>query len=347
VDTYSRVRVIDQAGGSCGHLPLPAAGTVGELPFSWMSLPPWAEEFVFAFCTLDTSWAIYRHRPGDPDADPLTAAAIRIEGAIVEDHWARSPDGTRIPYHTVRLATTDTSRPVPALIFAYGGFNHSFPPSFPGAMAAFIEAGGIFVHAHLRGGAEHGRAWREAGRHHHKQNTYDDLYAVAEDLIARGVTEKRMLAVTGRSNGGLTAGVAVTQRPDLWQAAIPIVPMLDLIGGLRDPFTAAATRIDRGNPGDPGDVRRLAGYSPYQGIRPGTVYPAIFVSAAAADMRCPPWHARKWGARMQAAQAGDAPILIHIWEGAGHGAATPGDIAMEENTEWLSFVMRQLNLTPP
>ncbi len=348
VDTYSRVRIFDRAGRAAGQVPLPAAGAVDSSSFSLRSLAERShpEEFLFSFSTLVDSPGIYRHRPGADEVELLDGAEVSIDDSIVADHWATSSDGTRIPYHTVRLASTDTSRPAPTLIYAYGGFNAPLLPAFPGAMAAFVAAGGVFVHAHLRGGAEFGKAWREAGRFSRKQNCYDDLYAIATDLIARDVTTSDMLGVTGESNGGLMTGVAITQRPELWKVAVARVPMLDLIGGLRTPNTIEATRIDRGDPDDPNDIRRLAGYSPYHQVTPGTNYPAVFITAGAADTRCPPWHAGKWGARMQAAQAGDAPILIAIREGAGHGQATPRAIASDDYAEWLSFVMHRLDMNP-
>ncbi len=348
VDTYSQVRIIDTSGQPIGSVPLPAPGTVNGSFASLLSLVPQGhpERFVFSFSTLVTSRAVYCHRPGNSGIETLAPAAVSIDDAVVEDHWVGSADGTAIPYHTVRLTSTDPSRPAPTLIYAYGGFNNPFPPSFPGPMAAFVAAGGVFVHAHLRGGAEFGRAWWEDGRRARKQNSYRDLYAVAEDLIARDVTRPDLLGVTGVSNGGLMTGVAVTQRPDLWKVAVPVVPMLDLLGGLRSPYTAEATRSDRGDPDSPDDVRRLASYSPYHQVKAGTRYPAVFISAGATDPRCPPWHARKWSARMQAAQAGDDPILVHVWDGSGHGLATPGAIAVEDHTERLAFIMRQLGLTP-
>jgi prolyl oligopeptidase len=213
-------------------------------------------------------------------------------------------------------------------------------------MASVVEAGGLFVHAHLRGGAEFGREWWEGGRHKNKQNCYADLFAVAEDLIARGVTTRERLAVTGASNGGLLAGVAATQRPDLWKAVVPQVPLMDIIGSLREPYGWGATAAEFGNPTDPDEVRRMAGFSPYQLIEAGTEYPAVFVVAGDTDPRCPPWHARKFTARLQAANAADTPVLIHVWENVGHGWATDKDTEITENTEWLAFLMQQLDLTP-
>ncbi len=346
VDTYSKVRIVDRTGADLGTVPLPGDGAVGEPPFSVMNALPPAHtgEFVFAFATLTSSWGVYRHGP--EGLETLRPPAVTLDGAVVEDHWATSADGTAIPYHTVRLRSTVDDEPRPALIYAYGGFNVPWLPQFPGAMAAFPAAGGVFVHAHLRGGGEYGKDWWDAGRMGNKENCYADLYAVAEDLIARGVTTPDLLGITGGSNGGLLAGVALTQRPDLWRVGVPRVPLLDLLGVLRDPYGEMVIRMEFGDPDVAGEIDRMCRFSPYHLVREGTEYPAVFIDAGATDPRCPPWHARKWGARMQAAQAGADPVLIRIWSDVGHGWATPVETAITEHTEWLAFVMRHLGLNP-
>ena len=213
-------------------------------------------------------------------------------------------------------------------------------------MLTFVAAGGLYVHCHLRGGAEFGRSWWEGGRLKNKQNCYDDLFAIADDLIARGISRPDLLVVTGGSNGGLMAGVAAVQRPDLWRVCVPRVPVLDLIADCRDPYGRSTTSMEYADPNDPEDVQRMASFSPYQLIGEGRCYPAVYLDAGANDPRCAPWHARKFAARLQAAQGGDAPILVHIWENVGHGAATAKDIQIEQNSEWLAFVMQQIGLIP-
>lgn len=348
VDTYARVRIVDAAGRALGEVPLPGRGALVELPFPMMNLGAArpSDEFVFAFSTLTSSAGTYRHRPGAADLEVLSEPAVVIDDAVVEDRWATSADGTRIPYHLVHRADVPLDRPQAAMIYAYGGFNAPWVPSFPGPMAAFVAAGGVFVHGHLRGGAEFGRAWWEGGRLANKQNGYADLYAIAETLIADGVTAPDRLAVTGGSNGGLMAGVAVTQRPDLWAAAIPRVPFLDVIGGCRDGYGNWVVRVEFGDPDDPDEVRRMAGFSPYHLVEDGVAYPAVFLDSGDTDPRCPPWHARKFAARLQAATAGAAPVLLRIWRNVGHGWATDKDVALTENTEWLAFAMKQLGMQP-
>lgn len=348
VDTYARVRIVDADGNALGEVPLPGRGALVELPFPMMNLGvarP-SDEFLFAFSTLTSSAGTYRHRPGARDVEVLTEPAVVIDGAVVEDGWATSADGTRVPYHLVHRADVPLDRPQPAMIYAYGGFNAPWVPSFPGVMAAFVDAGGVFVHGHLRGGAEFGRGWWEGGRLAHKQNGYADLYAIAETLIADGVTAPDRLAVTGGSNGGLMAGVAVTQRPDLWAAAIPRVPLLDVIGACRDGYGNWVVRLEFGDPDDPDEVRRMAGFSPYHLVEDGVAYPPVFLDSGDTDPRCPPWHARKFAARLQAATAGPAPVLLRIWRDVGHGWATDKEVALTENTEWLAFAMKVLGMRP-
>jgi prolyl oligopeptidase len=341
VDTYSRIRILDQRGTVVGEVPLPGKGVVGEHPLPYMNLVPRGdrESLIFAFSSLTASWGTYLHLAGAAEIAELEPPAVRLD-AVVEDLWAVSRDGTRIPYHVVRQAPVTSGA---ALLYAYGGYNAPWMPHFPGPMAALVAAGGIFVHAHLRGGGEFGRTWWEGGRMQRKQNCYDDLYAIAEDLIARGITTPDRLAVTGASNGGLMAGVAVTQRPDLWQAVVPRVPLLDLIGACRETYGYNAVSSEFADVADADDVRRLLTFSPYHLVTDGR-FPAVFLDAGATDPRCPPWHARKLAARLQAAQHGAAPILLRVWDNVGHGWATDKQIEVEQSAEWLAFVCRELGL---
>jgi prolyl oligopeptidase len=212
-------------------------------------------------------------------------------------------------------------------------------------MAAFIDAGGVFVHAHLRGGSELGLRWWEGGRMAKKQNCYADLFAIAEDLIAQGRTGPDRLAVQGASNGGLLAGVAITQRPELWRAAVPRVPFLDILGSLRGTYGVFVVSRELGDPEDPDAVKRIASYSPYQLVRDGTPYPAVYLDAGDTDPRCPAWHGRKFAARLQEATSSGKPVLLRVWPNVGHGSATARDVELAQHTAWLAFVMDQLGMT--
>jgi prolyl oligopeptidase len=345
VDTYARVRIVDRSGKALGTVPLPSTRSAlsqAWFPLSRCLLPSHPNEYLFASSTLIDSWAVYRHRPGETGVETLREAAIRLD-AVAEDLWATSRDGTRVPYHVV--GRRDRSRgPQPALIWAYGGYGFSLLPEFPSALAAFIDAGGLFVHAHIRGGGDLGLDWWEGGRMRNKQNGYDDLYAIAEDLIARGRATPGQLAVIGDSNGGLMAGVAVTQRPELWRAAVLRGPWLDLLGGCREPYLRWCFQSELGDPGDPDDIAHFAALSPYQAVVDGTAYPAVYIDAGATDPRVPAWQARKFAARLQEATTSNHPVFLRVWEHAGHGQATAADIGLAQTTGWLAFLIDQLGL---
>jgi prolyl oligopeptidase len=345
VDTYSRIRVQDLTTGATGIVPLPAQSVISDFGYPFGNALPrqHGDHFLFALGSLTRSWAVYQHTPGTAAAVQLTDPAAALGDVVVEDRDAVSRDGTRIPYHVVRPADLPAGVPAATLLYAYGGFNVPLLPQFPGAMGAFVRAGGVFVHAHLRGGGEFGRDWWNAGRFEQKQNCYDDLYAVAEDLIASGQATPATLAVTGESNGGLMAGVAATQRPDLWAAAVLRVPRLDLIGACETAYGRNSTLEDRARSlDDPAEIARLAGYSPYHQLRAGIAYPAVYAEAGATDPRCPPQDARKFIAKLQTLSPEGAPALLHVWENAGHGWATSRDVEVRQYAAWLTFALKQL-----
>lgn len=343
IDTYARVRILGLDGRSHGEVPLPGRGALGSgwsSPMHSTVFRGHPGKFMFTFSTFIQSPGVFCHTPGEPRLETLRAPAAQLAEARVEDRWAVAADGTRIPYHIVYRAGLDRARPQPALIYGYGAYNYSLMPQFPGPMAAVVEFDGIYVHAHLRGGGELGIDWWKAGHMASKQTSYDDLYAIAEDLIKSGITTSQLLAVTGKSGGGLMAGIALTQRPDLWRVVIPRVPLLDLIGACRGQYGRMAVSTEFADVEDPEDVRRLATLSPYHLVREGVSYPAVFIAAGASDPRCPPWHARKLAARLQA--TGNAFVLLHVWENAGHGAANDANLTVEEHSEWLAFTLRHL-----
>jgi prolyl oligopeptidase len=342
--TFARIRVLDREGAPLGEVPLPGRGAVAApfFPLTGLAVGAPAPELVFAFSTLTTSWSVHRHRPGSPVVETVVAPAVTLD-AVVEVGEAPAADGTPVPFHLVRPAGADPAVAAPVLITAYGAANVPTLPSYQPDLAAFVAAGGTLVQAYLRGGGELGRDWYLAAHRETKHVRDDDLVAVAEHLVAAGRTTPDRLALTGGSDGGLMCGVAVTTRPDLWRAVLPRAPLLDLVAGMRDPYLDFVIRKAWGDPDDPADVRRMIGRSPYELVRPG-VFPAVYVQAGANDPRCRPWHARKWAARMQAAQQGDAPILVHVFENAGHGAATGHDVVVAQDVEWLGFLVRELGL---
>ncbi|TQK70316.1 prolyl oligopeptidase family serine peptidase [Nocardioides sp. SLBN-35] len=343
--TFARVRVLERCGGAVGDVPLPGRGALAAPFFALTGLAAGGPtpDFLFAFSTPTTSWSVHRHRAGAADVETLLAPVVTLD-AVLEEGAAPAADGTLVPFHVIRPTDGDAA-PAPTLVTAYGAANVPTLPSYQPDLAAFVAAGGTVVQAYLRGGGELGRDWYLAAHRETKHVRDDDLVAVAEHLVASGRTTPDRLALTGGSDGGLMCGVAVTTRPDLWRAVLPRAPLLDLVAGMRDPYLDFVIRKAWGDPDDPADVRRMIGRSPYELIGPGT-FPAVYVQAGATDPRCRPWHARKFVARLQAAQEGDAPILLHVFEDAGHGAATSPEVVVAQDVEWLGFLVQQLGLSP-
>jgi prolyl oligopeptidase len=229
------------------------------------------------------------------------------------------------------------------LLYAYGGFNVSMLPAFSASRLAWVEAGGTYVLANIRGGGEYGKAWHDAGRLAHKQNVFDDFIAAGEYLIREGLTPKDGLAIQGGSNGGLLVGAVVNQRPDLFAAANAQVGVMDMLRF--DRFTAGRYWVDDyGYPDREPDFKVLRRYSPYHNIRAGQAYPAILVTTADTDDRVVPGHSFKYTAAIQAADLGPKPRLIRIETRAGHGSGKPTDKVIEEGADILGFLARWTGL---
>ncbi|MEU7838007.1 prolyl oligopeptidase family serine peptidase [Nonomuraea sp. NPDC049129] len=351
VDTVSRVRILGLDGADLGEVPLPGQGSVSSIAQGVVALGVMdqvvgcEDAITFGYTSYTQSPTVYHYELESGALTALQGSGHTLTGLVTTRVWATSADGTRVPCTLVHRADLDRSRPQPTLIQGYGGFNVAVLASYLGPLAAFVEAGGIYAHAHVRGGGEFGLEWWEGGRLHAKQNTFNDLYAIAERLIADGVTTPDRLAVQGASNGGLLTGAAVTQRPELWRAVVCGAPKLDLMRVARDPLGTAATLSEYGNPNDPADAPVLMAYSPYHNVKPGTAYPAILLDAGANDPRCPAWHSRKFAARTQAATTSSHPVLLRVWSDAGHGGTSWSTIVLQQSF-WLAFVMRELGLVP-
>jgi prolyl oligopeptidase len=259
------------------------------------------------------------------------AADLGPQRIEVRSLTARSRDGTEIPYTLVHreglhLASGDN----PTLLYGYGGFNLNLLPRFSRSSYVFLERGGVYVQANLRGGGEFGEGWHRAGQLGKKQNSFDDFIAVAEALIATRVTSPRRLAIHGRSNGGLLVAAALTQRPELFRAAVAGVPLTDMLRYHR--FLIAKLWIpEYGSADDPESFRFLHAYSPYHRVRAGTAYPAVLLLTAAGDSRVDPLHARKFAAALGAASSSGLPVLLRSEIEAGHGAGTALRLLGEEN----------------
>jgi prolyl oligopeptidase len=271
-------------------------------------------------------------------ASPVDAAAY-----AVEQRWFASKDGTRVPMFVVRKATTPLDGSAPAVLHGYGGFNVSLTPSFQPSLVPWLDAGGIYAIANLRGGGEFGEDWHRAGMLGNKQNVFDDFIAAAEYLGSSGIADPRRIGITGGSNGGLLVAAAETQRPDLFAAVVCAVPLTDMLAYHK--FLIARLWIpEYGDPEDAEAASWLRAYSPYHRIRDGVAYPATFVVTAESDTRVDPGHARKFGARLAEATSSDAPILVYVEANAGHGVGKPRDKQLEELTDRWAFLGARLGV---
>jgi len=259
--------------------------------------------------------------------------------------WYRSADGTRVPMFLCARKGLARDGRAPTYLYGYGGFEISLTPSFSVPNLVWMELGGILAVPNLRGGGEFGAEWHEAGTKLRKQNVFDDFIAAARYLIDNGYTQRSKLAIGGRSNGGLLVGAAITQRPDLFGAALPGVGVLDMLRF--NQFTIGwAWESDYGSPKDTAEFAALRAYSPYHNVTQGTAYPPTLIYTADHDDRVVPLHSYKFAAALQHAQRGPAPILIRIDTKAGHGAGKPTNKQIEEWADLWGFLVQQLGIDP-
>ncbi len=277
--------------------------------------------------------------------------APSIDGSAydVQQVWYNSKDGTRVPMFVVSKKGIKKDGTNPTLLTGYGGFNISLQPTFNRSMYLWMEHGGIYAVANLRGGSEFGEDWHRAGMLDKKQNVFDDFIAAAEYLISEKYTDKDRLAIYGGSNGGLLMGVMITQRPDLFRAVVCAVPLLDMLRYQN--FQIAKLWIpEYGSADDPQQFNWLYAYSPYHHVKPGTEYPAIMFMTGDTDTRVDPMHAKKMAALMQSEAKNGAskerPILLRIETKAGHGQGKPVTKQIEESTDMYSFLFWQLGMKP-
>ncbi len=339
-DAHSVVRVYDLTGVLERDLELPGIGTVGG--FHGRRNDP---ETFFNYTSYTVPSSIYRYELATGDVRPVFAPTVDFDPAqyTSEQVFYASKDGTRIPLILSFKRGLTRTGDAPTILYGYGGFNISLTPAFSPGMLVWMEMGGIFAVANLRGGGEYGEAWHEAGTKERKQNVFDDFIAAAEYLIAEGWTSTPKLAISGGSNGGLLVGACMTQRPDLFAAALPAVGVLDMLRFQY--FTIGwAWSSDYGTSDDPEGFRYLYAYSPLHRLREGTAYPATMVTTADHDDRVYPAHSFKFAAQLQHSQTGLAPVLIRIETKAGHGAGKPTSKVIEENADKFAFLVRVLNV---
>jgi len=270
---------------------------------------------------------------------PVDASAFAVEQV-----WYASRDGTRISMFVVRPKEMRRDGSTPFVLYGYGGFSVSERPAFTTGIFPWLEAGGGFAVANLRGGGEYGEEWHRAGMRHRKQNVFDDFIAAAEYLQASGYTRADRLAIMGGSNGGLLVGAALVQRPELFRAVACGVPLLDMVR--YHLFGSGQTWIaEYGSADGEADFRTLYAYSPYHHVRPAP-YPAVLMTSADTDDRVDPMHARKMTAALQAATTSGRPVLLRIERNAGHGGADMVKQAVELSADRYAFLMREVGLSP-
>jgi prolyl oligopeptidase len=254
-----------------------------------------------------------------------------------------SKDGTRVSMFITARKGTKLDGTNPTILYGYGGFNVSMKPSFSPAVAAWLEMGGVYAVANLRGGGEYGRAWHEAGMKTHKQNVFDDFTSAAEYLLAQKWTNPNRLAIRGGSNGGLLVGATVEQRPDLFAAAVPQVGVMDMLR-FREFTVGKAWESDYGSIDNSDEFRAMLAYSPVQNVKPGVNYPAILVTTGDHDDRVFPAHSFKFTAALQEADPRGMPILIRIETRAGHGAGKPTSKLIDETADIYAFILNAMGL---
>ena len=338
-DAKSRLELFALDGTPKGVVDLPGLGQVGGLNGSAKD-----SEAFFAFTSFNRPSTIYRFDDaGAPKVWAKPDIPFDPENITVSQRFYESKDGTKIPMFLVHRKDIDLSKGAPTLLYGYGGFNISLLPEYSAPKMAWIEAGGVYASANLRGGGEYGKEWHDGGRLNNKQNVFDDFIAAGEYLIEQGFTPKDGLAIEGRSNGGLLVGAVVNQRPDLFTAGHAAVGVMDMLRF--DRFTAGRYWVDDyGYPEKEADFHVLRKYSPYHNIKDGTDYPALIVSTADTDDRVVPGHSFKYTARLQALDTGDKPHLIRIETRAGHGSGKPTDKLIEEYSDIYGFLADAVDL---
>jgi len=346
-DAHARIRRFDLLGKPLGEVPLPGQGTVTGLAGT-----PDNPEAFYAYTDFTTPRTVYRldvatgsaagFNAGRPDFDPARF--------VTEEVFVTSRDGTRVPLFIVRRRDLPAGLPRPTVLYGYGGFAVSLLPAYSASRMAWIEAGGIYAQAILRGGGEYGEDWHLAGTRLRKQNVFDDFIASAEWLIRHGITTPDQLAIWGGSNGGLLVGAVLNQRPELFAAAVPSVGVMDMLRYQTASLNARKWSSDYGLSENPEEFAALRAYSPYHNIRTEGCYPAVLVQADANDDRVAAWHSYKYAAALQAAQAGRecaAPVLIRIETRTGHGAGASVSKLVDEYADQWAFVAAATGLNLP
>lgn len=339
-DAHSQVKVFSLDGKFEYEVELPGIGTVSG--FSGKKDDP---ETFFMFTSFTTPGTIYKLNIATREVTLFKKPKVLFNPDDYETRqvFYNSKDGTRVPMFITYKKGLKLNGKNPTLLYGYGGFNISITPSFSVPNLVWLEMGGVYAVANIRGGGEYGEEWHQAGTKLKKQNVFDDFIAAAEYLVANKYTNPKRLAVAGGSNGGLLVGAVLNQRPDLFGAALPAVGVMDMLRFHK--FTIGWAWVsDYGSPDNPEEFKAIYAYSPYHNIKKGTKYPSVLITTADHDDRVVPSHSFKYAAALQAAQAGNAPILIRIETRAGHGAGKPTSALIEESSDKLAFLVHTFGM---
>ncbi len=339
-DAHSVVRVIALDGKLVREIELPGIGTANG--FRGESSDT---ETFFAYASFTTPGTIYRYDARTGSSSVFRAPQVAFDSGQYEtsQRFYQSKDGTQVPIFITARKGLVPDGSHPTLLYGYGGFNIPVTPQFQPATAAWLDLGGVYAVANLRGGGEYGRAWHEAGMKQNKQNVFDDFAAAAEFLIAEKITRPQKLAISGRSNGGLLVGATLLQRPELFGAALPAVGVLDMLR-FREFTIGWAWESDYGTVKDAAEFAALYAYSPLHNIKPGVDYPPTLITTADHDDRVFPAHSFKFAAAMQAANPDGQPVLIRVETRAGHGAGKPTTKIIEETADIFAFLAKTLDM---
>ncbi|MFN6499474.1 MAG: prolyl oligopeptidase family serine peptidase [Nostoc sp. DedQUE01] len=339
-DAHSQINIFDLKGEFIREVELPGLGSAGGFGGK-----RYDTETFYNFTSFTIPGTIYRYDMVTGKSEVFRAPKVDFNPDDYETKqvFYHSKDGTRVPMFITHKKGIKLDGNNPTYLYAYGGFNASMTPGFSVSLLVWMEMGGVYAMPNLRGGGEYGEEWHQAGMKEKKQNVFDDFIAAAEWLIANKYTKTDKLAIAGGSNGGLLVGACMTQRPDLFGAALPAVGVMDMLRF--DKFTIGwAWTAEYGSPDNPEEFPALYAYSPLHNLKPNTAYPATLITTADHDDRVVPAHSFKFAAALQANHLGDAPVLIRIETKAGHGAGKPTAKIIEEAADKWAFLVRTLNV---
>ncbi len=341
IDAISKVYQFDTEGHNLGEIQLPGVGSSGGF-----SSRKEEKELYFRFTNYHTPSVIYKYDVESRQSELYWEPSIDFVSSdfVSKQIFYTSKDGTVVPMIITHKKGINYDGANPTILYGYGGFNVSLTPSFSISRAVWLEQGGVYAVANLRGGGEYGKEWHNAGTQMNKQNVFDDFIAAAEYLISENITSSDYLAVDGRSNGGLLVGATMTQRPDLMKVALPVVGVLDMLRYHK--FTSGAGwAYDYGTSDDSKAMfEYLKGYSPVHNVKQGVKYPATLVITADHDDRVVPAHSFKFIAELQEKHQGDNPVLIRIETNSGHGAGTPISKRIEQSADIMAFILYNMGV---